>query len=261
MAMSVAPLLVGMAQATPTGMTFIAPANLVMPLLEVDHDGRVTQGLLKDLGEAIASQLKLSARFLPLPSRRVGWALASGLADGVCYVRPNWIDGDFNWSDSLISNQGWVVSRRANESVQTVRDLQNRPVGTVLGYQYPDLELALGSHFMRDDAPSMALNLQKLDGGRFEFAVTEKNTMDYLNQRRIRPRLVPVVALSSFDTQCAFSKKSQIPFSAVDTAIKALVANGTVERLRTQHSELDTAQASRPSSAGRKPLSPFSWPD
>ena len=103
-------------------IVFVAATNHAMPLSQFQASV-LTGGILKDPGDAIAQRMKRRARFISLPSRRVNLAMLNGEADGVCYVRPRWLEGSFYWSRPLIpaaavlvSRTGWCLARCRNPS-------------------------------------------------------------------------------------------------------------------------------------------------
>ena len=211
-------------------MVFVAATNHNMPLSRF-HQGELVDGLLKDLGDNIASRMGLRARYVSAPAKRVAEFLLSGRADGVCYVLPRWLTGSFNWSQPLIPDSGVLVSRVEAPPVGALSDLANKPVGTVLGYSYSMIEANLGRAFVREDAPSMELNISKIQHGRMQYAIMGRMTAEYLMHGDPRHRLRIDFEFDPFKAQCAFSQKSAIPFGDVQHAIGGLVSDGTVERL------------------------------
>ena len=157
--------------------------------------------------------------------------LVDGGADALCYVRPEWIDGVYNWTPSFIKDGGVVAARVGTPLITSLADLSGKPVGTVLGYRYPELESALGHQFVREDAPAMESNLRKLIAGRMEYAILEKIMLDYhlrLDKSiKVRTDLLYV----SFDAQCAFSRTSLIPFSDVEQVINTMIKDGHVNEI------------------------------
>ena len=218
------------AGAAPGEISFIAPTNHIMPFARFEH-GELRGGMIKDMGEAIAARLGLRVRFVSTPSLRVASALARGDADGVCYVLPRWIKGDFNWSAPFIPNTGVIIANRDAPVIRQLGDLADQPVGVVLGYGYPQIESALGAHFVQEVAPSMELNLRKLAVGRMRYAITEEVTFAY--QMHLQPALPLRVDLpfTSFNASCAFSHQSKLPFETVDQAIRALIDDGTMKAI------------------------------
>lgn len=207
-------------------IVFAAPTNHAMPLARF-KDGVLAEGIIKDIGEAIAGRMGISARFVSLPSKRVGTALKEGQVDGVCYVQPEWIDGAYQWSRPFIPNSGVIAARSGAPMVHRLEDLAGIPVGTVIGYRYPILENALGQRFIREDAPTMESNIRKLIAGRIGYAVVESITLAYY--MKTQPAgLRSDIEYDSFRARCAFSQKSHQPFLDIDHAIDTLIRDGSM---------------------------------
>jgi polar amino acid transport system substrate-binding protein len=222
------------AHAAQEEMVFIAPTNLAMPLAQF-KDGRINNGILMELGVAIAHRLGRTARFVTVPSKRVAMVLSKGEADGVCYVMPHWIEGDFQWSRPLIPNRSLLVSLPGVPAIRSIADLAGKKIGTVAGYRYPELEQALGSKFNREDAPTSELTMSKLSAGRTSHAIVGETTFDY--QKRSDPSFAARsdLVIASVTTRCAFSRLSKIPFAQVDKAINALADQGGVEEILSRY--------------------------
>jgi len=218
------------AVAGPGEVVFVAATNHNMPLSRF-QDGELADGLLKDLGDSIAQRMGLHARYVSVPAKRVSDYLVSGRADGVCYVLPRWLPGNFNWSQPLMPDAGVLVSRPEAPAVRSLSDLANKPVGTVLGYSYSMIDSALGRAFVREDAPTMELNISKIQHGRMQYAIMGRMTAEYLMRAEPRHKLRIDFEFDPFKAQCAFSQKSAIPFAEVQRAIGGLVSDGSVDRL------------------------------
>lgn len=215
-------------------LVLLAPANHAMPIAEFSG-GRLSDGIMKDVGEALAARLGLAARFIVVPSRRVALVLSQGEADGVCYVQPYWIDGVYRWSVPMIPNGALVLARDDAPVVASAADLRGKKVGTVAGYRYPYFEQALGKDFVRDDAPSMQHNLKKLLAGRTSYALIEQASAAW--ERRLAPqrKLRTDLVYETFKARCAFSLKSALPFAEVNRAIEAMIADGTVDQIMARY--------------------------
>jgi ABC-type amino acid transport substrate-binding protein len=211
-------------------IVFIAPTNHAMPLADFKNN-ELAAGILKDVGDAIAQRLGRHARFLSVPSKRIPAVLSSGAADGLCYVLPEWIDGTYHWSRPFIPNGGIIAARGDAPVVHNLAELADIPVGTVLGYRYPDMEHALGPHFMREDAPSMDNVLRKLAAGRTRYAVVEEITFAYRLHETPSLGLRADVQYASFEAQCAFSPKTRIPITELDQAIDSLIDDRSMARI------------------------------
>jgi polar amino acid transport system substrate-binding protein len=215
-------------------IVFIAPMNHAMPLAQF-KDGRLSGGILMDLGVAIAQRLGRTARFVSVPSKRVSMVLSKGEADGVCYVMPHWIDGDFNWSRPLIPNRMLVVAHARAPLVGTVAALSGQPIGTVAGYRYPEMEAALGKGFVRDDAPNGELSISKLRAGRTRYAIMGESMFDYQRRNDASFQARSELVVASVTTQCAFSRTSTIPFAQVEHAINAMIEKGSVREILSHY--------------------------
>lgn len=222
------------AAAAPRELVFIAPTNHTMPLAQF-QDGKLVAGIVKDLGEAIARRVGRTARFVETPSKRVSQALAQGRADGICYVLPNWIEGELDWSRAILPNSAVVAAHPAAPVIHALSELAGKPVGTVIGYRYAPLEAVLGAGFMRDDAPSMEHNLRKLAAGRRQYAIVEMASLEYLRRTDKSLHLRVDLEFISFKARCAFSRRAQVPFAELDRAIGALADDGSVEDILARY--------------------------
>lgn len=208
----------------------LAPSNHVLPLADV-RQGKLQAGILKVLGEALAETLHRPVRFLVLPSRRVGPALEAGEADLLCYVMPHWIDGDFHWTPPVIPNAGIVAGRRDSPPLISLGELSDQPVGTVLGYRYPQFVEALGPRFVRADAPDMASNLAKLAARRMDYAITERMSLRQTLRQHPDWPLVERKVINEFEAPCALSRRSPLTPEAVDAALLSLRRSGRLQRI------------------------------
>jgi ABC-type amino acid transport substrate-binding protein len=147
------------AHAAPGEYVMIAPLDQAMPIVRFEN-GILTGGILKDLGDAMAKRLGRRPVYISVDVPGVKQVLTSGRADGMCYVMPFWIDGDYNWSTPLLSDTEMVVARGDAPQVGSLRALRNKPVGTVAGYRYPRIEQVLGKGFTRVDALTIDQNIQ-----------------------------------------------------------------------------------------------------
>lgn len=221
-------------KAPPAPLVFVAPTNLAPPLADFDGE-RLRGGILRDIGEAIAARLQREARFVAMPSKRVGEALAEGLADGVCHVLPRWISGDLVWSAPLIANGGVLVARADAPTVRTIADLAQVPVGTVIGYRYHDFERELGAAFVRADAPSSGLNMRKLAAQRNRYAIVDRLMLDWFRRTHPEVPLREDIELDRYQAQCAFSPRASVAPAKIVRAIDALLADGSIDRILARY--------------------------
>lgn len=215
-------------------LVMIAPLNQTMPLAQY-HQDKLTGGILKDLGEAIAQRLGRRISFVSVAGEQVSAALSAGKADGICYVRPFWIDGDFDWTRPLIPDAELVAAREGAPLIRSLTDLRDRPVGTVANYRYPRVEQVLGLRFQRSDSVSMEENLRKLVAGTVHYTVIAQSTLAYQMRQNKALKLRADLVFASFTAQCAFSRRANLPFSEVNKAINSLMDDGSVEDILARY--------------------------
>jgi polar amino acid transport system substrate-binding protein len=131
-------------------LVFAVSSGNSMPMLELSKN-RPQRGILNDVALAIATQLDRQPRFAVLPRKRIEDALLRGNVDIYCYTSPQWLSIDVQWSAPLLHNYDVITTRVDTAVPATVATLKDKPLGTVLGFVYPDLEQQLGSAFVRDD--------------------------------------------------------------------------------------------------------------
>jgi polar amino acid transport system substrate-binding protein len=224
----------GAAQAGSDTLRMVAPLNQAMPLASFDGD-KLNGGILKDLGDAIAQRLGRHAVYISVAGDQVGAALSKGKADGICYVRPFWIDGAFDWSRPLIPDSELVASHPDEPVVRSLLDLRDRPVGTVKGYRYPRVEQVLGLRFRRLDSATMEENLRNVMLGNARHTVLARSTLAYQLKVNKSLKLRPDLTFASFSAQCAFSRRGDVPFSEVERAINGLIDDGSVRRILARY--------------------------
>lgn len=227
-------LLLWAVQALASEMVVLVDTSTEMPLAEVRAD-RLQRGLHRDLGEALARQLRRQPRFVVLPRKRIAGALEAGEADLVCFYQPSWLPGPFHWSRTFLPNADLLITVRRARPPQRPADLAGQPIGTVHGFAYPELEQALGPLFMREDAPNASANLRKLSLGRTRHAVVSRLMLDYERRAGLPLDLHPPLLLSRYEAGCALSRASSIEPAALDQAIEALLAEGALETLLARY--------------------------
>jgi len=224
-------LMVGALAARGAELRFAVDESTEMPWAQMEHD-QLADGLLRDIGLALAAQLGREAVFVVLPRKRLALALIGGDADLACALTPSWLPGPFDWSAPFIDNADVVLSSASAVRPRRIEDLAGLRVGTINGFAYPELEKALGPRFLRDDAPSASNNLQKLEHGRIQHAVANQRYANYLRQRgMLTVPLHPPLVVGRQTMACAVSRQGQIKAAQVDAAVARLQAGGKLRRL------------------------------
>ncbi|MDR7270016.1 ABC-type amino acid transport substrate-binding protein [Pelomonas saccharophila] len=214
-----------------TSLVMVVDTSAVMPEARIEGR-RVLDGLHADLGAALARRLGRPVQMLALPRKRIAQALQSGEADLVCDYQSAWLPGPFAWSRAFIPDQTVLVTAAATPAPAGLAAVAGQPVGTVLGYAYPEVAAALGSGLVRDDAPDAVANLRKLELGRVPHVVTGRRLLDY--QRRVgsfKLALHPPLVVAEVLGQCGLSPRSGVTLKALNAAIQGMVAEGELGRI------------------------------
>lgn len=218
--------------ATPAApLVLLVETSALMPQARIE-DNRVVEGLHADLGAALARRLGRELVLRPTPRKRLAQALERGEGDMVCDYQSDWLPGSFGWSRPFIPDQALLVTAASAPALGSLSGLAGQPVGTVLGYVYPEMSELLRSNFIRDDAPDAVANLRKLEIGRVQHALTGKRVLEY-QQRigRFRLALHPPLVVSEVLAQCALSATSTVTLPALNSAINGLVVEGELNRI------------------------------
>jgi polar amino acid transport system substrate-binding protein len=214
-------------------MVWVAPLNQTMPLAKYKHD-KLTGGILKDMGDVIARRMGRVPRYLSVPGDQVGGLLHRGKADGLCYVRPGWIDGEFNWSVPFMSDGEVVAALDSAPVVASLAALRDMPVGTVQSHRHPRIEQVLGERFRRVESDTMAENLRRVVNSEVQYVVTSQSALDYLASTK-GGKLRTDIVIASYTAQCAFSKASAVPFAKFESVLDGMLKDGTVDRILARY--------------------------
>lgn len=216
-------------------LVMLVETSALMPQARIESD-RVVEGLHLDLGQALARRLGRELVAKPVPRKRLAEALQRGEGDLLCDYQSEWLQGNFAWSRPFIPDQALLISAAAAPPPAGLTALAGQPIGTVRGYVYPEMNDALRSGFLRDDAPDAVVNLQKLQLGRIRHALTGRRVLEY-QQRigRFKLALHPPLVVSEVLAQCALSPSSPVGLTALNTAIQALVNEGELNRLLARY--------------------------
>lgn len=220
--------------AGPGELVMLAPLDQAMPIVRFQN-GAISGGIVKDVGDLLAQRLGRRAVYLNADSPDVTPALSSGRADAMCYVMPFWIDGDYNWSPPMLPDAEMIAARSDMPHLRSLKELKDKPVGTVVAYRYPRVEQVLGKRFRRVDAANMEKNIQQMVAGKVPYTMISEATLSY--QQRIHPGLKVRADLvfSAYKAQCAFSQKSAIPFDEVSKAIDTLLKDGSIDQIMARY--------------------------
>jgi ABC-type amino acid transport substrate-binding protein len=160
--------------------------------------------------------------------------LESGVVDGVCYYRPEWVNTQLNWSPPLIPNDILLVAGAGIPTPKRLEEIGGAMIRLVLGYKYPELD-ALHDNYQREDAPNMPASIKKLAAGRVKYAVVDRLSLEY--QQKFQPEIASfgTLPITRINAGCGFSPASKIAFSELDQAIKRLLSKDAVSHILAKY--------------------------
>jgi ABC-type amino acid transport substrate-binding protein len=202
-----------------------------MPMARVE-EGKLVDGVHKEIGEILARHMGRQVRFLSLPRKRLEAALQQGEADLLCAYLPEWLTGDYLWSRVVFTTDELLVTDRQFTQIRDIGLLRGQPIGTILGYYHPEMDALLGKDFVRDNAPNMESNMAKLRLGRVHHILITQVVLDYY-QRILRPPLSihPPLTVVTWQTRCAVSRKGHVSLEEIDRAIAQATRDGSLAQM------------------------------
>lgn len=215
-------------------LVVLVTTSVDMPMADI-RDGKLVGGVHLDLGKALAQKLHRELVIEVLPRKRLSQALESGRADILCTYQPEWLEGQHQWTQAFFPQSELLVTSAAVPRPRSPSEVRGQPVGTVLGFAYPEMEQALGAGFIRSDATSAAANLLKFKLGRVRHFIVDRAFLDYQVRQGGRLDAHPPLVLKQQLTRCALSARSSISLSEVDFAITQLVREGAINHILSNY--------------------------
>lgn len=210
-------------------LKILVDSSTAMPMAMIT-DSKVVGGIHRDLGLAIARVLNAEPQFIVMPRKRIPVALQQGKGHIACHFLPEWLPGEFDWSEPFMPNALLLLSNARVPRPTDLSTLRGVPIGTVLGFVYPDVERALGAEFVREDAADATLNLLKFDAGRSNYALTGEVFLRYQQGRnRLARNVQNPLVVKRYLASCAVSRATPYPLAEINRAIRSV----------REHKELD----------------------
>lgn len=197
------------------------------------RDGQVVDGLQHDIAIEIARRLGRALRFRLVPRRRVGPLLMAGdEADMICTYLPAWLPEPLQWSRPFLDDGELLITARRRPAPRRLAELAGQPIGTIAGFEYREMDAALGAGFRRDDGPHLDSLLRKLALGRVDHALVGRTSFEYrLRRGQVPLDLHPPLVVTHWRSACALSPHAPVSLAELDAAIAAMLAEGRLARI------------------------------
>lgn len=188
-------------------------------------------GFQQAMAAAFGRQLNRPVKLMPLPRKRMMGALEAAEGDIVCGYSPAWFNGAVDWTRPFIPTSEVLIASRRVPAPASLEDVRGKIVGTVLGFNYPQVQRRLGAGFVRDDAPSLELTLRKWQGGRFDYFLATGVTVERQFASGELAAGFNQLVISEEKTGCAIARQGTLRVAEVNAAIDAIEKSGELARL------------------------------
>jgi len=214
-------------------LRFVVPDSWAMPMIQLER-GRPTQGILHDVMVSLATQVGVPAEFHVLPRARVQNAMEHAEVDVRCYAAQSWQpnqSGDYLWSIPLWTQPDMLISRPDPLTAVIPAHLPRQSIGTVHGYNYPTLQPLFDTgQLLREDARNQEQVLEKLQAGRYRYAVSNQWTLDWFNQRLLPgQQLQGVTVLQVQSVGCYVRNDPKVPVQRILRTLLHMKMSGEID--------------------------------
>lgn len=216
-------------------LRFSVAESWSMPLIELEDHQPVT-GILFDIMQSLALQVGRKAEYHVLPRLRVQAALERGEVDIRCYAAQAWVphlSGDYFWSLPILYQRDLLIASAETAAGPYPNEFDNETIGTVLGYNYPDLQYLFDNHqLVREDARNQEQTLRKLAAGRYNYAVSSELVLDWLNRERPPGQQLKVIALiGEQPAGCIVRNDPALPTQKILRTLVRMRVSGEIQRI------------------------------
>ncbi|WP_025128807.1 ABC transporter substrate-binding protein [Pseudomonas sp. PH1b] len=225
-------------EASEPPLRFVVADSWAMPTIEIEGD-QPTDGILYDLMISLARHLGAPPEFHVLARARVQNAMAQGEVDVRCYAAQAWLpnlSGDYLWSVPLFNQRNLLVSNHEHPPGMDPQALTGQHIGTVLSYTYTALQPLFDSaRLIRDDARNEEQVLQKLQVGRYRYAIASQWTLDWFNRTQASGKpLYSVALVQEQAVGCYVRNDPQVPAQRILRTLLRMKMSGEIDAI-VQH--------------------------
>ncbi len=233
-------LFVHPARAAEATLKFSVTDSWSMPLIEL-QDYQPVNGILFDIMQSLARHMDRTAQYRVLPRLRVQAALERGDVDIRCYAAQAWaanLSGDFLWSLPILHQRDLLVASADTAAGPYPAQFDNETIGTVLGYNYPELQALFNGHqWIREDARSQEQVLRKLAAGRYHYAVSNQLALDWFNRQLPSNRQLKAISLiNEQPAGCIVRNDPALPTQQILRTLVRMKVSGEIQQIIDRYS-------------------------
>jgi polar amino acid transport system substrate-binding protein len=214
------------------------------PYAIFDQQQRLSDGIAKELLDALSVRLNRPVEYLDLPRGRVVEWLVTDKADISCFLNPQWVPASYklSWTPVLFHTRQYIVRRLEDKQVRSNKDLFGKRIGTTRGFSYPELQPLFETNAaVRDDAESLEKNIQRLEQGRVDLVMTVDLSFGHYQQHFDSSELaVDPLWAAPADVYCALNPKNPLLVQQIQQQFGLMQQQGIVQKAlkRWAHSSI-----------------------
>ncbi len=197
-------------------------------------DHTLKGGIIKDIMDEVGVKLNIKIKYLKIPRKRVSNYLLSGKIHVRLISNPKWFSNheQFHWSTALFKeNDKIVINTKDANTIKNINDLQEKRLGTILGYRY---QIFKNHNIIRDDAKKLKSNFIRLERGRIDALIDSDILINYYINKNKKQKQFTLLKenASSHSIHAMYSKKYlPISFKKIDEAFIELKKDGTIQKI------------------------------
>ncbi|MBT9456042.1 MAG: ABC transporter substrate-binding protein [Burkholderiaceae bacterium] len=227
---------------------FLVSSAWSMPVGELRTQGgqqQLVAGIMKEWQEQLAAALQRPVALVIVPRKREAAVALAGAADLRCFMSPDWVRSEpadlYDWPPPIITIEERLVGHRSKPLIASSDELRDVRLGTVAGYHYPSLALALQrQNVRRDDAPTESAAFAKQLAGRVDYTVMRDIDFRYLKAVRreaVAHLMMSPLVVASTPVHCARIRAGSVPLPDLLAAQEKLIKQGVLGVIRARYAQ------------------------
>ncbi|ARU59055.1 amino acid ABC transporter periplasmic protein [Oleiphilus messinensis] len=205
----------------------------------------VASGILHDV--ILELDARIEAEFIPvkpfLPVKRADLEFQAGLIQLDCCLNPDWRPSPANqavtlWSDTVLTvNEILIFPKGKRFPYQTLHDLKDKKIATILGYGYVGAE-----YFTRSDSKDNVSQIQKIAFQRAHAGIIDVNEFNYMVRthevvRDVRPLIEIGPIINRSDLRVRIHQSRPELLGTVNVALRKIREEGVIDRIIARYTD------------------------